>query len=175
MPIFSIKNKKPKLSTSNNFWIAPDANLIGDITIKELVSVWFNSNLRGDNDCITIGKGTNIQENCVLHVDKGYPLDVGENCTIGHRVILHGCKIGHGSLIGMGAIVLNGAVIGKNCLIGAGSLVPEGKKVPDGSLFLGSPSRFFRNLSEDEKKDLILTAKHYQKQMHLYKNSLKKN
>lgn len=173
MPIFSIKNKKPKILDNRNIWIAPDVNLVGDVTINEFVSIWFNSSLRGDNDSITIGEGTNIQENCVLHVDNGYPLDVGEDCTIGHRVILHGCTIGSGSLIGMGTIVLNGAIIGKNCLIGAGSLVPEGKTIPDGSLFLGAPCRFFRSLSEEEKKDLILTAEHYQKKIPIYNSSLK--
>ena len=174
MPIFSIKGQKPFLPESGNFWVAPDSNLIGEVILNNFVSVWFNSTLRGDNDLIVVGEGSNIQENCVLHTDTGFPLHIGENCTIGHKAILHGCKIGSGSLIGMGSIILNGANIGKNCLIGAGSLVPEGMEIADGTLHLGSPSRFKRNLSEEEKKNLILTAKQYQKNMASYKTSLKK-
>ena len=174
MPIFSIKGQKPFLPKSGNVWVAPDSNLIGEVILNNFVSVWFNSTLRGDNDLIVVGEGSNIQENCVLHTDRGFPLHIGENCTIGHKAILHGCKIGSGSLIGMGSIILNGANIGKNCLIGAGSLVPEGMEIADGTLHLGSPSRFKRNLSEGEKKNLILTAKQYQKNMASYKTSLKK-
>ena len=174
MPIFSIKGQKPFLPESGNVWVAPDSNLIGQVILNNFVSVWFNSTLRGDNDLIVVGEGSNIQENCVLHTDTGFPLHIGENCTIGHKAILHGCKIGSGSLIGMGSIILNGANIGKNCLIGAGSLVPEGMEIADGTLHLGSPSRFKRNLSEGEKKNLILTAKQYQKNMASYKTSLKK-
>ena len=174
MPIFSIKGKRPSITRSGNTWIAPDANVIGEVIIHDFVSVWFNSTLRGDNDVIFVGEGSNIQENCVLHTDVGFPLRIGKNCTIGHKAILHGCKIGSGSLVGMGAIILNGVTIGKNCLIGAGSLVPEGVEIADGTLYLGSPCRFARNLSEEEKKNLVLTAKQYQKNMALYKSTLKK-
>ena len=167
MPIFSIKEKRPSIPCGGNTWIAPDANVIGEVIINDFVSVWFNSTLRGDNDVIFVGEGSNIQENCVLHTDVGFPLHIGKNCTIGHKAILHGCKIGSGSLVGMGAIILNGATIGKNCLVGAGSLVPEGMEIADGTLYLGSPCRLARDLSEEEKKNLILTAKQYQKNMTL--------
>ena len=173
MPLFSINSTKPTVPNSGNYWLAPDSNVIGNVEIQNLVSIWFGSTVRGDNDHISIGLGSNIQENCVLHTDKGFPLKVGKECTIGHKAILHGCSVGDGSLIGMGAIILNGAFIGKNCLIGAGTLVPENKVIPDGSLYLGSPCRFVRELSESEKNDLISTAIHYQENMKRYKDNLK--
>ena len=127
MPLFSLEEIEPKLPDNGDYWVAPGAMVIGKVTLKAGASIWFNAVLRGDNELIEIGEGSNVQENCVLHTDPGFPISVGPNCTIGHKAILHGCQIGEGSLIGMGATVLNGAKIGAGCLIGAGALVTEGK------------------------------------------------
>jgi carbonic anhydrase/acetyltransferase-like protein (isoleucine patch superfamily) len=153
-------------------WVAPGANIIGKITLGQGASVWFGSTLRGDNERITLGTGSNIQENCVLHTDMGYPLTIGENCTIGHKAMLHGCSIGDGSLIGMGAIILNGAKIGAGCLIGAGALVTEGKDIPDGSLVMGAPGRIIRTLDAVARDRLLLTAMGYQANMRRFKAGL---
>jgi len=142
-------------------WIAPDANLIGKVVIGAAASVWFGATIRGDNEEIRLGDGSNIQENCVLHTDIGYPLVIGANCTIGHKAMLHGCTIGEGSLIGMGATVLNGAKIGRGCLIGANALVTEGKEIPDGSLVMGAPGRVVRQLDEAARDRLLWSAAHY--------------
>jgi len=142
-------------------WIAPDANLIGKVVIGAAASVWFGTTIRGDNEEIRLGDGSNIQENCVLHTDIGYPLVIGANCTIGHKAMLHGCTIGEGSLIGMGATVLNGAKIGRGCLIGANALVTEGKEIPDGSLVMGAPGRVVRQLDEAARDRLLWSAAHY--------------
>ncbi|MCL4159932.1 UNVERIFIED_CONTAM: hypothetical protein GTU68_017434 [Idotea baltica] len=125
-------------------------------------SVWFGCTIRGDNERITVGAGSNVQENCVFHTDVGYPLTIGANCTIGHKVMLHGCTIEDNSLIGMGATVLNGAIIGKNCLIGAGALITENKVIPDGSLVMGAPGKVVRTLDEKAIQGLTLSAEHYQ-------------
>ncbi len=142
-------------------WIAPDANLIGRVVAGAGVSVWFGSTLRGDNEEIRVGAGSNVQENCVLHTDMGYPLVIGANCTIGHKAMLHGCTIGEGSLIGMGATILNGARIGRGCLIGAGALVTEGKEIPDGSLVMGAPGRVIRPLDDAAQARLLQSAASY--------------
>ena len=142
-------------------WIAPGAHVIGKVLLEDEVSVWFGAALRGDNEMIWVGQGSNIQENAVLHTDWGSPLLIGPNCTIGHRAMLHGCTIGEGTLIGMGATVLNGARIGKNCLIGACALVTEGREIPDGSLVMGSPARVVRALEEDEIERLKASAETY--------------
>ncbi len=131
------------------------------MTLGPEASVWFGSTLRGDNEMITVGRGSNVQENCVFHTDMGYPLTVGEDCTIGHKVMLHGCTIGDNSLIGMGATVLNGAKIGKNCLIGAGALITENKVIPDGSLVMGVPGKVVRELDAQAIQRLTASAKHY--------------
>ena len=156
-----------------NTWVAPDANLIGDVVLEEGASVWFGCTLRGDNERLTIGGGTNVQENCVFHTDMGFPLTLGENVTIGHKAMLHGCTVGDGSLIGMGATVLNGAKIGKGCLIGAGALVTEGKVIPDGTMVLGSPGKVVRELDEATKQGLIASALHYQDNMRRFRSGLK--
>ncbi|WP_341366075.1 gamma carbonic anhydrase family protein [Yoonia sp. BS5-3] len=143
-------------------WIAPGCFVIGNVEIGPQASVWFGSTLRGDNERITVGAGSNIQENCVLHTDMGFPLDIGAGCTIGHKAMLHGCTIGKNSLIGMGATVLNGAVIGENCLIGAGALITEGKTIPDGSLVMGAPGKVVRELDAAAINSLRLSAAHYQ-------------
>ncbi|MEC7765255.1 MAG: gamma carbonic anhydrase family protein [Pseudomonadota bacterium] len=154
-------------------WVAPDANVIGNVVLEAGASVWFGCTLRGDNERITVGKGTNVQENCVFHTDPGYPLTLGENVTIGHKAMLHGCTVGDGSLIGMGATILNGAKIGKGCLIGAGALVTEGKEIPDGSMVLGAPGKVVRELDEGVKQGLLASAKHYQDNMRRFRSGLK--
>lgn len=143
-------------------WVAPSAVLVGRVAIEARASVWFGAVLRGDNEEIRIGAGSNVQENSVLHTDMGYPLTIGENCTIGHRAMLHGCTIGEGSLIGMGATILNGAKIGRNCLIGACALITEGKEIPDGSLVMGAPGKVVRMLDEAAKARLMASALGYQ-------------
>ncbi len=142
-------------------WIAPSATVIGKVVLEDLANVWFGAVLRGDTEEIRVGVGSNVQENCVLHTDTGYPLVVGRNCTIGHSAILHGCTIGDGSLVGMGATVLNGAKIGKGCMIGAGALVTENKVIPDGTLVLGRPAKVTRELGPEELAKLLAGAAHY--------------
>lgn len=155
-------------------WVAPDANLIGRVVLEEGASVWFCATLRGDNEEIRVGAGSNVQENCVLHTDMGYPLTIGANCTIGHKAMLHGCTIGDGSLIGMGATVLNGARIGRGCLIGAGALVTEGKEIPDGSLVMGAPGKVVRVLEAEAQARLLRSAAGYQANMRRFRAGLVK-
>lgn len=159
MTLYALADARPEVSP--DAWVAPDANVIGKVTLGPEASVWFGSTLRGDNEMITVGRGSNVQENCVFHTDMGYPLTVGEDCTIGHKVMLHGCTIGDNSLIGMGATVLNGAKIGKNCLIGAGALITENKVIPDGSLVMGVPGKVVRELDAQAIQRLTASAKHY--------------
>jgi carbonic anhydrase/acetyltransferase-like protein (isoleucine patch superfamily) len=154
-------------------WVADDANLIGKIILEEGASVWFGATLRGDNEEIRVGQNSNIQENCVLHTDMGFPLSIGANCTIGHKAMLHGCVIGEGSLIGMGATVLNGAQIGKGCLIGAGALITEGKVIPDGSLVMGSPGKVVRSLDAEAQAKLLKSAAGYRANMQRFRAGLK--
>lgn len=158
--IYALDGISPQIDGSA--WVAADANIIGRVVLGAASSVWFAATLRGDNEDITVGAGSNVQEGAVLHTDWGYPLVIGENCTIGHRAVLHGCVIGAGSLIGMGAVVLNGAQIGQGCLIGAGALITEGKVIPDGSLVMGSPGRVVRLLDDAARAGLIRSALAYQ-------------
>jgi len=153
-------------------WVAPDANVIGKVRMAAGASVWFTATLRGDNEWIEVGAGSNVQEGCTLHTDIGYPLVIGRDCTIGHNVILHGCTIGDESLIGMGATILNGARIGRNCLIGAGALITEGKEIPDGSLVMGAPGKVVRQLDETTIAGLRKSARHYQDNMRRYRTGL---
>ena len=146
--------------------------MIGNVTVMDLASVWFGTTIRGDNERITIGVGSNVQENCVLHTDMGFPLDIGINCTIGHKAMLHGCTIGDNSLIGMGATVLNGAIIGKNCLIGAGALITEGKAIPDGSLVMGI-GKIVRDLDAAAIAGLTSSAINYQQNAARFRAGLK--
>ena len=148
MPIYALHDRRPRLPPKDHYSIAPSASIIGDVVLGEDCGIWFGATLRGDNETISIGARSNIQEGSTLHTDMGFPLDIGEDCTIGHNAILHGCTIGDGSLVGMGAIVLNGAKIGRGCLVGAGALVTEGKSFPDGSLVVGSPAKVMRALDE---------------------------
>ncbi|MGB3147820.1 MAG: gamma carbonic anhydrase family protein [Paracoccaceae bacterium] len=157
--IYSLDGTAPVIGA--NVWIAPDANVIGKIELQEEASIWFGVTLRGDNEWITVGRGSNVQENCVLHTDMGFPLTIGANCTIGHKAMLHGCTIGDGSLIGMGATVLNGARIGRGCLIGAGALITEGKEIPDGSLVMGAPGKVVRQLDGAAQERLLKSAAGY--------------
>ena len=143
-------------------WVAPGAHVMGKIVLEDAASIWFGAVLRGDNEEIRIGRGSNVQENCVFHTDMGYPLTIGTNCTIGHKAMLHGCTIGDGSLVGMGATILNGARIGKGCLIGAGALITEGKEIPDGALVMGAPGKVVRVLDAEAQARLIRSAEGYQ-------------
>lgn len=154
-------------------YVAPGSAVIGRVKLGERVSVWFNAVMRADNDDIEIGDGSNVQDGCVLHVDEGFPVRVGKDCTIGHKVMLHGCTVGDGSLIGMNAVVLNGAIIGRGCLIGANALVTEGMEVPDGSLVLGSPAKVVKPLGDAAVKMIAAGAKHYQDKIGSYKEGLR--
>ena len=172
MPLYSFENHAPKFANRTTSWIAPTACLIGQISLAEQTSVWFGAVLRGDNEPITIGKGSNIQENVVVHTDMGFPLTIGNHCTIGHQAMLHGCTIDDNSLIGMGATVLNGAKIGKNSLVGAHALVPENKSYPDGSLIIGTPGKAVRTLSDEEIEGLRKSAQTYMDEIARYQEGL---
>ena len=161
MTLYALDDLTPDVA--EDAWIAPGAHVIGNVRLEAATSVWFGSTLRGDNELITLGAGSNVQENCVLHTDMGFPLTIGAGCTIGHKAMLHGCAIGDNSLIGMGATVLNGARIGQNCLIGAGALVTEGKEIPDGSLVMGAPGHVVRDLDEKAIAMLRASALNYQR------------
>lgn len=171
MTLYSLDDVVPQLAA--DCWVAPDANLIGSVVVEDGASVWFGCTLRGDNEEIRVGRGSNVQENTVCHTDIGYPLTIGAGCTIGHKVMLHGCTIGDNSLIGMGAIVLNGAKIGRNCLIGAGALITEGKEIPDGSLVMGAPGKVVRQLDEAAIEGLRKSAIGYQNNMRRFRAGLK--
>jgi carbonic anhydrase/acetyltransferase-like protein (isoleucine patch superfamily) len=174
VPTYALDGVTPEMEDEASNWIAPDASVIGAVTLGREVGIWFGAVLRGDNERITIGAGSNVQEHTVMHTDIGYPLTVGEGCTIGHRAMLHGCTIGDNSLIGMGAIVLNGARIGNNCLVGAGALVTEGKSFPDGSLIVGSPAKAVRELDADAIERLKWSAAHYVENGRRFLRGLKK-
>lgn len=171
MTIYALGDKSPTINAAA--WVAPDANVIGNVVLDARASVWFCATLRGDNEVIHVGAGSNVQENCVCHTDLGYPLIIGENCTIGHKVMLHGCQIGNNSLIGMGATILNGAKIGNNCLIGAGALITEGKEIPDGSLVMGVPGKVVRQLDAAAIQGLTQSALHYQDNMRRFRSDLR--
>ncbi|MER9230114.1 gamma carbonic anhydrase family protein [Mesorhizobium sp. M0437] len=174
MPIYAIDGKAPAFDDADSNWIAPDATLIGNIRIGRNAGFWFGVVVRGDDEPIVVGADTNVQEHTIMHTDAGFPLTVGQGCTIGHRALLHGCTIGDNSLIGMGAIVLNGAKIGNNSLVGAGALVTEGKQFPDNSLIVGSPARVVRMLDEDAVARLRASAAHYVANGRRFRAGLKK-
>jgi len=161
MNLFDLGERRPQLPPEGEYWVAPNAVVVGRVELKVNSSVWFGAVLRGDNDPITVGEGSNIQDHSVLHTDEGVPLTIGAGVTVGHRAMLHGCTVGENSLIGIGAVVLNRAVIGRDCLIGAGALITEDKVIPDRSLVVGSPGRVVRSLSEQEVGFLRLSALHY--------------
>jgi carbonic anhydrase/acetyltransferase-like protein (isoleucine patch superfamily) len=158
--IYSLDGMAPSIDSTA--WVAENATLIGKVVVEAEASIWFGAVIRGDNEEIRVGAGSNVQENAVLHTDMGYPLTIGSNCTIGHKAMLHGCTIGDGTLIGMGATVLNGARIGSGCLIGACALITEGKEIPDGSLVMGSPGKVVRQLDATARAKLLASAASYQ-------------
>jgi len=170
MTLYALGSVAPKLHADT--WVAPDANLIGNVVLEAAASVWFGCTIRADHEEIRIGAGSNVQENCVMHVDMGFPLTIAAGCTIGHKVMLHGCTIAENSLIGMGATVLNGAQIGKNCLIGAGALITEGKVIPDGSLVMGAPGKVVRELNAEAIQGLRASALHYQENMRRFRDQM---
>jgi carbonic anhydrase/acetyltransferase-like protein (isoleucine patch superfamily) len=172
MTIYRLDDRIPVTPADGDFWIAPDAAVIGAVILERAASVWFGATLRGDNETITIGEGSNVQDGCVLHTDMGFPLDIGRNCTIGHKAILHGCTIGENSLVGMGATVLNGARIGRNCIVGANALVAEGKDIPDNSLVVGMPGRVVRALDEEAVRGLVASAEAYVLNLRRFKAGL---
>ena len=171
MPIYSLADRKPVLG--HEAWVAPNATVIGDVRLGDKASIWWSAVVRGDNDTITIGAGSNIQDGSVLHADAGVPLTIGANVTVGHLVMLHGCTIGDESLIGIKSVILNRAVIGRHCIIGANSLIPEGKVIPDRSLVMGSPGKVVRQLSDDEVARLQRSAQGYVENARRYRAELK--
>jgi len=170
--LYQLNDKKPQ-AKSEQYFIANSADVIGEVNIGEQVSIWFQCVLRADNAAINIGDNTNIQDGCVLHVDDDYPINLGSNVTVGHKVMLHGCTVGNNSLIGMGATILNGAVIGENCIIGAGSLITENKTIPDNSLVMGVPGKVVKQISAEQAKMLTLSAQHYVEKGQLYNSQLR--
>lgn len=174
MPAYAIDGKAPTFENADSNWVAPDATLIGNISVGRNAGFWFGVVIRGDNEPIVIGADTNVQEHTIMHTDPGFPLTIGEGCTIGHRALLHGCTIGDNSLIGMGAIVLNGARIGRNSLVGAGALVTEGKEFPDNSLIVGSPAKVIRTLDDAAVARLRASAAHYVANGKRFKAGLRK-
>ncbi len=170
MPLFSLQDKQPQLA--QDVWIAPNAMLIGDVRLGTNASIWWNATLRGDNDPIHIGENTNIQDGSVLHTDEGVPMHIGNNVTVGHLVMLHGCTVGDGSLIGIGSVILNRAVIGKGCIVGANTLIPEGKVFPDRVLIVGSPGKVVRELNDDDVARLKASADHYVANAQRYRDTL---
>lgn len=172
MAIYQLDDLTPTLHPSA--WVADNAQVIGSVTLAEDTSVWFGVVIRGDTSTISVGRGSNIQDNSVLHADIGVPLTIGENVSVGHQVMLHGCTIGDNTLIGIGAIVLNHVRIGKNCLVGAGALVTEGKEFADGSMIFGSPAKAVRMLSPEQMEGLKMNARHYIENANRYKAGFKK-
>ena len=174
MTAYRLGDRQPTLPPGGEYWIAPNAVVAGNVILKKNASVWFGAVLRGDNEPIIVGENSNIQDNSVCHTDMGSPLTIGDNVTVGHMVMLHGCTIGDGALIGIGAVVLNGAKIGKGCLVGAGALVTEGKEFPDHSLIIGSPAKAVRTLTEEDLQRLAGNAANYVARGQLFKAQLKK-
>ena len=172
MPLFSIGERRVVLRGEHHY-IAHDATVVGDITLHNDVSIWFKVVIRAENDRITIGEGSNIQDGSVLHVDPGYPMTLERHVSVGHKVMLHGCTVGEGSLIGINSVVMNGARIGRGSLIGANTLITEGKEIPEGVLVLGSPGKVVRSLSQQERDYLLTVARGYVERSRFYKANLK--
>jgi carbonic anhydrase/acetyltransferase-like protein (isoleucine patch superfamily) len=172
MPLFSVGERRVELRGDNHY-IAYDATIIGSVILEANVNVWFKVVIRADNDQVTIGEGTNVQDGSVLHVDPGYPMNLGARVTIGHKVMLHGCSISEGTLVGINSVVMNGARIGRNSLIGANTLIAEGKEIPDGVLVLGSPGKVVRVLKQEEKDYLLKIAQGYIDRSRYYSENLK--
>ncbi len=174
MPIYEIDGVSPELPAGDRYFIADTAVVIGRVRLKADASVWFGAVLRGDNEWIEIGERSDVQDNCAIHTDPGYPVTIGANSLVGHNVVLHGCTIGDNSLIGMGAIVLNGARIGNNSLVGAGALVTEGKEFPDNALIVGSPARAIRSLDGKAIEAIRAGADIYVRRGQSYRKDLKR-
>ncbi|TAN09493.1 MAG: gamma carbonic anhydrase family protein [Burkholderiaceae bacterium] len=172
MAVYELDGVAPQVDPGA--WIADSAEVIGSVSLARDASVWFGSVLRGDNERLSIGEGSNVQDLCVFHTDMGSPLAIGRRVTIGHKVMLHGCTVGDESLIGIGAIILNGARIGTHCLVGAGALVTEGKTFPDGSLIVGAPARVARSLTPEQIEGLRHSAQHYIDNARRFRAGLKK-
>jgi len=172
MPVLALDGVSAELPPEGEYWVAPNAYLIGKVKLERNASVWFGSVLRGDNELIEVGEDTNIQENSILHTDAGVPFKLGRGCTVGHRAVLHGCIIGDNCLIGIGATILNKVVAGENCLIGANTLLTEGKAIPPGSLVMGSPGKVIRELSPDELERIRWTARRYVENSSLFRSKL---
>ena len=174
MPVYALHDLVPQLPPAGRYWVAPDAQVIGRVTLGEDVGVWFGAVIRADNEAMAIGARTNIQEGAMLHSDTGIPLTVGEDVTVGHHAILHGCTVGDCSLIGMGATVLNRARIGRFSIVGANALVTEGREFPDYSLIVGSPAKVVRQLTPEQIEGLRQSARHYIGNASRYRQGLKK-
>jgi len=172
MAIYQLDDTAPQIAATA--WVADSASVIGRVRLAEGASVWYGAVLRGDNDWITVGRDTNIQDGSVLHIDEGKPLTLGDRVTVGHQVMLHGCTVGDDTLIGIQAVVLNGAKIGRKCIVGAGALVTEGKEFPDGSLIVGSPAKVVRNLTPAQYDMLSRLAGHYVAQTHRHRGGIKR-
>jgi carbonic anhydrase/acetyltransferase-like protein (isoleucine patch superfamily) len=172
MPIYELDGQAPELPADDRYWVAETATLIGRVRLKSQTSVWFGAVLRGDNEWIELGDRSQIQDNCTLHNDPGFPLTIGADCVIGHNVILHGCTIGDNCLVGMGAIMLNGSRIGRGCLVGAGALITEGKEFPDNSLIVGSPARAVRTLDDEARAMIARGADIYVRRSQQYAQGL---
>ncbi len=173
MTLYVLDGIAPELPEDGDCWVAPSADVIGNVKLESGASVWFGAVVRGDNELITIGEGANVQDASVLHTDPGFPMVLGKNVTVGHRAMLHGCVVGENALIGMGATVLNGAVIGKNAVIGAGALVAEGKTIPDNALAVGIPAKVVRTLSDEEAAKMSYAGAHYVENQRRYRKGLK--
>ncbi len=172
MTAYALGDRRPTLPAEDEYWIAPNAAVMGSVILKKNASVWWGATARGDTDTITIGENSNIQDGSVLHADYGVPLNIGANVTVGHLVMLHGCTIGDGSLIGIGSIILNGAKIGRNCLIGANCLITEGKEIPDNSVVMGAPGKVVREVSPEQARVLEASAHHYVENWKRYRTGL---
>jgi carbonic anhydrase/acetyltransferase-like protein (isoleucine patch superfamily) len=172
MAVYNLGNVTPELPNDDEYWIAPNAAVIGRVVLKKNASVWWGATLRGDNDPIVVGENSNVQDGSVLHTDTGSPLIIGANVTVGHMVMLHGCRIGDNSLVGIGSIVLNGAKIGNNCLIGANCLITEGKEIPDNSLVMGAPGKVVREISPEQAAMLKGGSLHYVENWKRYRREM---
>lgn len=173
MPVWELDGTAPRLPADGSAWIAPGAQVIGKVVLAEGVSIWFNAVLRADNEPMTIGRDTNVQDGCVFHVDPGFPLVIGADVTVGHKAILHGCTIGDGCLIGMGAVVMNGAKVGESCLIGANALVPEGREIPPRSLVLGQPAKVVRTLDDATVATIREASVRYRERQDQYRKGMR--
>lgn len=173
MALIALDDVAPVTPDDGSYWVAGSADVIGNVEVCANASVWFNATVRGDNERIRIGPGSNVQDGCVLHTDPGFPLDIGENCTVGHMVMLHGCTIGARSLIGIGAIILNGATIGAGSLIGAGALITEGKTIPPGSVVMGAPGKIIREAGDRDREMITRATENYHRNWRRFKSGLR--